>query len=152
MRIEYTTKVQGGSFLQDTVDKLSIDLQHFEGKEITLSIEPINTYRSERQNKYYWGCVIEEERNCFKERFGEIISKSECHFFNKSRFFVREILDPYINEVIVFPKSSTLFSTAEFEEKLEMIRRYFETKFNWHIPAPNEPKLIFTNDEVIDVR
>lgn len=149
MRIEYTTVIKNGVLPRDISDKLAIDLVYLDEKEVTLSIEPTNTSRSDKQNRYYFGCVVEEERKCFRERWGEIVSKEEIHAWNKSKFFVREILDPFINEVIVFPKSSTLFSTTEFEEKLELIRRYFETKFNWYIPAPNETKLIFTNDDIL---
>lgn len=149
MRIEYSTKIQGGNFLKETRDKLSIDLQHLEGKEVTISIEPFIKHRSNKQGRYYWGCIVEEQKQCFKERLGELFHKNEIHQFNKINFFKREIYDKYINEVIVFPGSTTRFSTLEFEEKLEMIRRYFETKFNWMIPAPHEQKLIFTNDEII---
>jgi len=148
MKIEYTTDIKGGNFSQEIREKLADDLRHLEGKSVTLTIEPITINRSDKQNRYYFGCVIEAEKQCFKERYGEIFTKNEIHEFNKSKFFQREIYDAYINEVMVFPGSSKRFSTVEFEEKLEMIRRYFEVKFNWYIPAPNEKKLIFSSDEV----
>src|SRR3972149_465004 len=103
MRIEYTTVIKNGNLDREVIDKLFLDLKHFDGKSVIVSVEPIVNHRTERQNKYYFGCVIEEERGCFKERFGELFTKEEIHAFNKAKFFQKEIYDPYINEVMVFP-------------------------------------------------
>ena len=55
--------------------KLNEAFRAFEGKDVIVTIEKRKSKRSEQQNKYYWACVIEDERACIKEQWGELWSK-----------------------------------------------------------------------------
>lgn len=50
--------------------KLNEAFRAFEGKDVIVTIEKRKSKRSEQSNKYYWACVIEDERACIKRAVG----------------------------------------------------------------------------------
>jgi hypothetical protein len=113
-------------------------IKSFAGHVIDVVIDIRKSKPSERQDGYYFGCVIKAEQDAFKERFGEILSKASVHEFNKANFFVKEILNQSSGEVVKIPQSHLSYNKSEFEEKLEQIRQYFLINLDWRISLPNE--------------
>ncbi len=116
-------------------------LNEFRGKNVTLTVERKYNKRSNQQNKFYFGCIIEEEIQCFKEFWGEIYTKDQIHEWNKTMFWAEEKI--VNDEVVKKPCSSTPFTTVQWEEKIELIRQWFYLKFEWVMPLPNQQTEIF---------
>lgn len=106
------------------------DLQNHEGKDIYVSISEPKSIRSEQQNKYYWGVVL------------DILSKEigyetdEWHELLKNKFLSREMVVK--NEAHVVGSSTTKLTTKGMEGYLEQIRRWAATELSISIPLPNE--------------
>ena len=138
-KYEFFSDVKEDGTLQKNA-KLAIAevLRSYVGKRIRVSIEKVKNTRSHRQNRYYWGCVVEEQRDCFLERWGEIWTKDEVHDWNKSNIWNTELVNEDTGEIIKKPGSSAAQTVGEFEEKMEKLRQYFQLNFDWMIPLPNE--------------
>jgi len=117
--------------------KLNEAFRAFEGKDVIVTIEKIKSKRSEQQNKYYWACVIEDERACIKEQWGELWSKDDMHSFNKVYFFGDEKVIEATGEIVKVPKSS-ITTKSDFSEAIEKIKQFFLLQFNYRIREPNE--------------
>jgi hypothetical protein len=108
------------------------------GKRVYITIERVKNTRSHRQNRYYWGCVIQEQIDCFKERWGEVWDKDEVHTWNKNNIWHTVLINEATGEVIHRPGSSKTKTVGEFEERMEKLRQKFQLEFDWMIPLPNE--------------
>jgi len=117
--------------------KLNEAFRAFEGKDVIVTIEKRKSKRSEQQNKYYWACVIEDERACIKEQWGELWSKDDMHSFNKVYFFGDEKVIEATGEIVKVPKSS-ITTKSDFSEAIEKIKQFFLLQFNYRIREPNE--------------
>lgn len=117
--------------------KLNEAFKSFEGKDVIVTIEKRKSKRSEQQNKYYWACVIEDERACIREHWGDIFSKDDMHFFNKLYFFGDEKVIESTGDIIRVPKSS-ITTKSDFSEAIEKIKQFFLLQFNYRIREPNE--------------
>ncbi len=117
--------------------KLNEAFRAFEGKDVIVTIEKRKSKRSEQSNKYYWACVIEDERACIKEQWGEMWSKETMHAFNKIYFFGEEKVIEATGEIIKVPKSSVT-TQSDFSEAIEKIKQFFLLQFNYRIREANE--------------
>lgn len=117
--------------------KLNEAFKSFEGKDVIVTIEKRKSKRSEQQNKYYWACVIEDERACIKEQWGELWSKDDMHSFNKVYFFGDEKVIEATGEIVKVPKSS-IATKSDFSEAIEKIKQFFLLQFNYRIREANE--------------
>lgn len=125
--------------LQKNVTQALAEVLHsFIGQRVWIRIEKVKNTRSHRQNRYYWGCVVQEQMDCFKERWGEIWTKDEVHDWNKSNIWHTELVNEETGELINKPGSSKTKTVGEFEERMEKLRQKFELDFEWRIPLPNE--------------
>jgi hypothetical protein len=107
-------------------------------KKVVIEVSQYRAKRSNEQNKYYWYIVVQYQRGCFKERWGEVYTKEQVHDWNKANIFCKELIDEDTGEVYKIPGSSAAQNKMEFEERMELIRQFFWTKFEWKIPMPNE--------------
>jgi hypothetical protein len=100
---------------------------------IVITIEARKKLRSNSQNAYYWGVVIDRLFNGLKE-LG--YSKDEIHEILKVKFNgVKEV--NIGGETILIPRTTTKMNTKEFMEYIEAIQRW-AAKLNIDIPSPNE--------------
>ena len=144
-KIDLYSSVSNEGKLQNNVMKLIAEgLQTFIGKRVHVSIKRVRNTRSDRQNAYYWACVIPHQQDCFLERWGEVWDKNEVHDWNKSNIWCDELINESTGEIIKKPSSSKTKTTTEFEERIEKLRQLFEKDFEWRIPLPNE-QLDITN-------
>ena len=117
--------------------KLNEAFKSFEGKDFIVTIEKRKSKRSEQQNKYYWSCVIEDERACIREHWGDIFSKDDMHSFNKVYFFGEEKVIEATGDIVRVPKSS-ITTKSDFSEAIEKIKQFFQLQFNYRIREANE--------------
>lgn len=136
-KIEIISSVQNGNLKRNRNTILEA-IRAFEGKDVTITIQLKRKTRSNNQNRYYWGVVVEIWKQLLKESQGEIYSSQEVHDFLKMNFNYREIVDESTGEILRSTKSTTENSTTEMEEYLLVCRQKAEQFFDFIIPEPNE--------------
>lgn len=96
------------------------------GQRVEVIIRKPRTKRSDVQNSYYWGVVIE----LLSKELG--YDKDEMHEILKYKFLQSNAMGmPYV-------KSTTKLSTGEFEEYLSKIKQWAAEFLHIVIPDPNE--------------
>lgn len=113
-------------------------LKEFEGKSIELVIKTKRKYRSNDQNRYYFGVVVPLIKKRIEDDFGERMTKEEVHEFLKGKFNMEEKASQVTGELLHLPKSTTALSTTEFMEYVKIIRAWAIDFFEMDIPEPNE--------------
>jgi hypothetical protein len=97
---------------------------------------PSGKSRSDQQNKYYWGCVVQ----ILSDELG--YTQEEVHEIIKDKFLcVRVPLkNPKGLEIFGWiKKSTTSLDTKEWEEFMTKIREWASQVLGIWIPEPNEP-------------
>lgn len=92
--------------------------------------------RSNNQNRYYWGIVIDllsEHTGFDREETHEILK----HKFLRKTVWVTHNVDG-VKEMNVITKSTTGLTTKQFEEFLSQIRMWSSHCLGVFIPEPNE--------------
>lgn len=135
---EYFSNVVLDNLQLNVRQQIANDLKLHNGKKLHIVIKRVSGTRSDRQNRYYWGCVIQSQIDCFQERWGEIWDKDEVHDWNKNNVWGNEFFDKKTGEIFKKPGSSKTKSKIEFEERMEKLRQFFELNFEWRIALPNE--------------
>jgi hypothetical protein len=88
--------------------------------------------RSDKQNAYYWGVVIQ----MLCDNLGYF--PDEVHELLKMKFWgTKEIID-FEGKIKIIGNSTTTTNTKDYEIKLEMIRIWALQEFGIDIPKPNE--------------
>jgi hypothetical protein len=88
--------------------------------------------RSDKQNAYYWGVVIQ----MLCDNLGYF--PDEVHELLKMKFWgTKEIID-FEGKIKIIGNSTTTSNTKDYEIKLEMIRIWALQGFGIDIPKPNE--------------
>lgn len=113
-------------------------IKSFNNRRITISIQEAFKTRSNKQNAYYWGCIIPIIKQGFKDSWGESHSIKNIHEFLKLEFNYTERVNEITGECVKFPKSTTDNDTRQQEEYHEQIRQFAFDWFNTVIPLPNE--------------
>ena len=144
-QIEIKTFVDNGKLIKNR-DLIEDAIAQYEGKEISIIIKRFFKKRSDNQNRYYWGVLIEHWKNLLREEWGEILSPEEVHEFLKTNLNYEEFADPETGEVLTNeitgnpirkPKSTKENTTFSQEEYHESIRQLAYNMFNAHIPLPD---------------
>lgn len=81
---------------------------------------------------------MQEQIECFKERWGETYRKDQIHDWNKANFWAEDHIIEETGEIIKKPASSTDNSTVEWEEKMDTIRQWFRQVMEWELPYPEQ--------------
>ena len=116
-----------GRLIMDKPGSLARALAAFRGREVQVLIEPKSKRRSDRQNAYYWGVIIET----LSDRTG--YSPEEMHEALKNKFL--GFYDKKTGLRVV--SSSAEQNTVEFENYLSQIRAW-ACENGIFIPLPNE--------------
>ena len=121
-------RVEKGNLIFDNRNRYLVSLASLEGKRVELSIKKEKSQRSDNQNSYYWGVMI------------EILSsftgyeREEMHEALKEKF-LSSIPDEHGLRKI---RSTAKLNTAEFTEYIDRIKRWSAIELNCYIPDPNE--------------
>jgi hypothetical protein len=107
--------------------KLKKYLTPLNGQTVEVIIRKPKTKRSDLQNNYYWGVVLE----ILSKELG--YDQDELHEILKYKFL--KIESTLGMEYI---RSTTKLTTGEFEEYLEKIKRWAAEFLGINIPNPNE--------------
>ena len=138
MKITVITTPENGTIKRNR-QRIVDALNHFDGKEIRITIERNRNKRSNQQNKYYWACIVEIWRGLFRDEWGDILSPEETHERLKELFgHKNERVIVSTGEVKYITRSTTTYTTMEFMEYELRCRNEAFEMFGAHIPEPNE--------------
>lgn len=120
--------VENGKLKLDDLDKLAKYLQGIKGK-VSLVVKRYRekSERSNNQNRYYWGVVID----LIADHTG--YTPEEAHDAMKMMF-----LRKYEDSIIPTIRSTTDLNTIEFEEYMKSVRQWASMEIEVYIPLPNE--------------
>lgn len=129
----FKATITKGKFIYDEPSKsvLAFKIKKLEGKEVWVSLSQKTKNRSNNQNAYYWGVVIQ----ILVDWSGEDNVKDEnnqIHYYLSSLFLTDNL------GKIPRIKSTTSLTTVEFEQYLEKVRQWAFSNFNVHIPLPEK--------------
>lgn len=120
-KLRYIGSVDENGRLKLPGAKMRADIASaFTGKQIEVTIQRKRTHRSDPQNRYYWGIVVEMIRGGMKD-MGEHVTPEQVHEFLKFRFLKKQKIDEHTGELIWEIAGSTAALTkSEFAEYIEL--------------------------------
>ena len=145
-KIAIQTEVKDCKFVENR-ELIVNAIEVYEGKKVTVTIERFYKKRSNKQNNYYWGVIIEHWKNIIRHEWQEIYSIDEVHDFLKGNLNFDIVVDtdtgellinPVTQNVIRKPKSTTKNTTFSQEEYHKSCRDLAFEMFGYMIPEPNE--------------
>ena len=105
---------------------------------IELVLRKLYNQRSDHQNRYYWGVIVNIWQDLLLEAYGEFYSIQDTHDFLKTNFNFEEKVFTESGLVLRTTKSTTKNTTVDQEEYHERCRRAAFDNFGVEIPLPNE--------------
>lgn len=138
-KLEYFGQISEDGLLKITNRKgLDEDLKKHAGDSVEITITKKKSKRSNQQNRYYWGVVVDLIQKGLKD-IGYDFDKQKTHEFIKGNFCYRDSVDENTGEVrFREPVSTTEMSKIEFEEMLFKLKIFAAKYLNTVIPDPNE--------------
>lgn len=97
--------------------------------------------RSNPQNAWYWGCIVESFVLALEEQWGETVTPADAHEMLRDKFL--SVQKTHINEetgvfcVITRRVSSAKLDTREFSEYCEKCRDFLADWFGVIVPDPD---------------
>jgi len=137
MKVSVNSKIVNNR-CSTNVKAINKAFEQFNGKDVTITIEKKKKKRSEMQNAYYWGVIIQLIKLAFKEQNGDIYTNLEVHEMLKIQLHFKELVNKETGEIIKIGTTTTTDSTVQFEEYEEDCRRWASEWLNIQIPLPNE--------------
>lgn len=135
--LTYYGKVTDTGELQLPGRRIRKEVAQFAGKEIELTIRRKRKRRSDPQNRYYFGVVVEMVRLGLEGTTGETFNADEAHEFLKSRFLEVLIIDKETGEEIGrMPGSTKKLTVQEFGEYIEKCCRFAAEYLGVNVPLP----------------
>lgn len=110
---------------------------------VKIEVSKLYKKRSNPQNAYYWGVIVEIWRQIILAEWGEHWSTQEVHEFLKYNFNAEDKVNESTGEILKVGKSTTKNTTTEQEEYHLICREKAFEMFNTTIPEPNEQLEIF---------
>lgn len=139
MKIEIITSILSGKFKRNRNLVLNT-IQHFEGKNVVITFSKPKKSRSNNQNAYYWGVVINLVQQGLLDATGELRSANDIHYNILLPMFapINDIINKEMGEVINERITSSAMTTTQFMEYILEIQKWSAEFLNIDIPNPNE--------------
>lgn len=141
--MEHIFNVSEKGELKPISKKIFQDEMNFhKGKSIVISIKRYRNQRSNQQNKYYWGVVINLIKQVMFE-LGNEYTAEDVHclcvsmFLSETKSIINNHTAEVIGEVAVI-KSTTQLNTTEFLEYIDKVRKWASEFFCLEIPDPEK--------------
>lgn len=122
-------------------------LKNLKDGRVILTVSKLYNKRSMVQNAYYWGVIVNEFREGYREMTGEDITAEEAHEVLKEKCNGKEIVNQKTGEVMSVGKTTTTMTTVEFMEYFSRCRGFILEWFGRIVPEPNEQLDIFKTKE-----
>lgn len=135
---EFTCKVSGGRIPASVAAKIAEVVRRMDGKTLRFSIGEVKRKRSNNQNSYMWGVVIEHITQAFRDA-GNPVDKDDVYAFLKAHVWkLSQVFVTCEGEVLRGPGSTRHLSTTEMEARLEEARAWAAEVLGISVPLPNE--------------
>jgi hypothetical protein len=122
----FSGRIEQGKVKLDNPNRYLVQIGRLEGQRIEVVLRKQKTSRSNNQNAYYWGVVLE----ILSEHLG--YTPDEMHEILKFKFLKTVKAD------MEYVKSTTKLNTVEFEDYLTKIKQWAASELSCVIPDPNE--------------
>lgn len=123
-------RIENGRLILDEKDAFTSFVSKWEGKEIALSIKKSASTRTNAENRYYWGVIV----NMVAAEVG--IIPDDAHELLKGLFLKVGVEHEGKRYEIV--RSTSSLSVSEFEDYAEKCRQWSAVELDCPIPLPNE--------------
>lgn len=139
MKIEIITSILSNKFKRNRNLVLKA-IQHFEGKDVMITFSKPKKSRSNNQNAYYWGVVINLIQEGLLDATGELRSSNDIHYNILLPLFapINEIINKDTGEVLNERITSSGMTTTQFMEYILEIQKWAAEFLCIDIPSPNE--------------
>lgn len=93
--------------------------------------------RSDRQNAWYWGCIMPIAARALTDSQGETFDSETAHEFFKSLFLARPVVNRETGELITnIVGSSAVLDTVRFTDYVEQVRQWLAEYLGVEVPDP----------------
>jgi hypothetical protein len=106
--------------------------------QVKITVERVYRKRSLCQNSYYWGVIVNEFVEGYKDTTGEKISAENAHECLKMKCNGIEITNKETGEILTVGQSTAEMTTVQTMEYYEACIRFIAEFFGRAVPAPNE--------------
>jgi len=131
-------RIEGGVLKLSYSEKFKSEIKFMTDGRIELILKKLYGKRTLPQNAYYFGYLLNEFVEGYKEMTGEITTTEEAHDFLKNKFNYIEITNPETGEIEKMPQTTTTKTTVEFIEYQEDCIRFISEWFGRTIIAPKK--------------
>lgn len=136
LKLTYYGRVTESGEMKLPGAKMRKEAQAFAGKEIEVTIQRKKKHRSDPQNRYYWGVVVEMIRAGMKD-MGDAVTVEQVHEFLKWRFLRVQKVDENTGEVLYeYAGSTRKLGTIAFSEYVENCCKFAGEYLGVEIPLP----------------
>ena len=125
----FVGSVKEGKLILDLPASFNRYLMTLEGKRVTCEVKKFVKKRTDLQNRYYWGVIVD----ILSRELG--YEPEEIHLMLRERFL--RIHDEQHPDFVI-AKSTTKLNTQEFNEYIEAIQRWAAQELQIYIPDPTE--------------
>jgi hypothetical protein len=112
---------------------------------VELVVRKLYKKRSNEQNRYYWGVIVNDFVTGFTEITGQEITPQEAHELLKTNCNGIELNNQITGEILKVGKSTTQLSTVEMEEYFDRCRIFNLEYFGITTLLPGEQAEIMFN-------
>jgi len=136
--VELYSFIKNGQVSNLCRDAIVKALTAAEGLQVKITIKIVRAQRSNKQNAFYWGYVVNPILFVFREH-GNNWDADKVHDFLRSEVGgLKEKMVLPSGELVDMLRSSTELTPGEFEDYLESIRAWSADILGIHIAFPNE--------------
>jgi len=128
----FRATIENGKLVLNHPDMFAHHLRSLEGKVVQVTVKIPRPPRSENQNAYYWGVVINLIARSNGYNPDDATDRARVHDALKRLF-----LTTYDGKLPIVG-STTDMNTVEFEEYMANVRAWASAEMNCYIPLPNE--------------
>jgi len=105
---------------------------------VEITVDAFKNTRSVKQNRYYFGVIVETMRNVLEEK-GQSMSTTGVHeALAKEVGMLQRVGFDFKGQPFVYTQSTTDLTTAEFEDYMTKCRAFAAAQYGLVIPLPNE--------------
>jgi len=139
MKIEIITSIVDNKFKRNRNLVLKA-IHHFNNKNVVITFSKPKKSRSNNQNAYYWGVVINLIQQGLLDATGELRSVNDIHYNILLPLFapINEIVNNDTGEVLNERITSSEMTTTQFMEFILYIQKWGAEFLGIDIPDPNE--------------
>jgi hypothetical protein len=136
--VEYLVRVKDGKIPKKVSEAIRDKLAALEGKTVTIVLGEWKRPRSNKQNAYYFGCVVKRIHEVFVEA-GNDVTKEQVHEYLKE--YIGKLTDVLIlpnGQKRIIVRSTASLDVSEWEVYMHKCRAFAAEVLDLQIPEPGE--------------